>query len=366
MKPSNPLLTACAALIMLVCQGSAIAQIGSLPASITNARTVSASDSARIAEFVSTFRDNAVSDNPFTSSQARSELMSPLSGAIPSVAFRRAYDEALTPVFDALPDDIGGTLTKLRIAGELGTVRAARLITEALDHDDDAVRVFAAGRIGRVLRMTAASGLAMPNSELDSFIERAGRAAMDARILEVRDACARSLGAGGSLPSRDLGAQRGRCVELMALAAAPLLDNPDADELREVARICVRAAGDATASLSDVGQDATSGAVRENVALAGEMIALGFSKVVRGTMPGGDDRAVFVTLVRSGEALLYFALREHAELNGRNPGNVEQTNLAALLEANEDRDFRDAAALLLGPGSPVVTQFGFEDDRFIN
>jgi len=349
--------------------GAAMAQFGTLGRGVTESPSISGSQRAQIDGFVSSRLDDAVGGDAFEAADAREDLLAPLETPGASPAFRRAYEESLSAFFEglALRADTQAAITVLRFSGELGTRDSAQRIIAALDHSDLGVRLFAAGSAGRVLTRASRVGPAMRASDLDALIAALGERAKGDGDPIFRSACVRALGAGGMLPGTDLGAQRGACVQLMcesASAMTPAID-PGA-EADAAARAAVHAAGSATSSISQVGVDATPGAVRAAVALGADMIALGLSGVIDGTVPPAGERALLVTIVRSGESLLYFAMREHAELKGRNPGSVSQTDLAAMLGAGEDRDFRNAAALQLGPGSPIVTEFGFDDERFVN
>jgi len=347
----------------------ALAQFGTLPRAIVEAPSISGAQRAEIDEFVAGRLDDAVGTDAADAAEAREDLLTPLEMGDASPAFRRAYEESLSGFFEGLASraDIPSIIAVLRFSGELATRESASRIIAALDHPDTGVRLFAARSAGRVLTTTATRRGAMNARELDTLIEALGRRAAGDDDALFRAACIRALGEGGALPSSRFIEQRGACVRLMCEGASSMVASIDPGAAPgPEARAAVHAAGRATSSLSRVGADATPGSVRAAVALGADMIALELGGVIESTIPGVDERALAVTLVRSGESLLYFALREHAELEGGNPGSVQQTDLAAMLESGEDRGFRNAAALLLGPGSPIVTVFGFEDDRFVN
>lgn len=354
-------------LLTTVLAPNALAQgVSALPLSIVEKPSISSSERAQIAQFVSEKTPDVTSSDLSRANRARQNLLAPLSNTRVSIAFRRAYDEALTPVMEALEaqDNVGATLTRLRLAGELGTTNASRMIVSALDSDDLSVRIFAAGRAGRVLRTTAANGPALTSGDLNTLIERLGATATSTDNPSLLAACVSALGQGGSLPSSDLRDQRGRSIELMCNAASEAVR--EASSIEQSERLAMIASGIATNSLFQVGQSSTQGATKAAVALGADMIAVALDDIVNKRIPSVDDRAIHVALVQAGESLLYYAQTEHAEITGRNPSSVQQTNLNALLKAGEDRDFRNNAALLLGPGSPIVETFGFADDRFVN
>lgn len=364
--PTRTLRILTLALIALLASSSLAQGVSALPLSIVEKPSISTSERAQINQFVTEKVSDVVSTDLSRANRARQNLLAPLSNTRVSIAFRRAYDEALAPVMEALAaqDDVGATLTRLRLAGELGTTGASRMIVAALDDEDLAVRIFAAGRAGRVLRTTSANGPALTSGDLSALIEKLGSTAMATDDRSLLTACVNALGQGGSLPSSDLREQRGRSIELMCTAVSNAVR--EADSIEQTDRLAMIASGLATNSLFQVGQSATQGATKAAVALGADMIVVALDDIVNKRIPGVADRAAHVALVQAGESLLYYAQTEHAEITGANPTSVQQTNLHATLKAGEDRDFRNRAALLLGPGSPIVETFGFADDRFVN
>lgn len=354
-------------ILMTILAPSAFAQgVSSLPLSIVEKPSISSSERAQIAQFVSEKADDAASTDLSRANRARQNLLAPLNNTRVSISFRRAYDEALAPVMEALgaQDNVGATLTRLRFAGELGTTNASRIIVGALDDEDMSVRIFAAGRAGRIFRTTSTNGPALTTGDLNTLIEKLGAVANSTDDPSLLATCVSALGQGGSLPSSDLREQRGRCIELMCDAASKAVRDSSSMDQRE--RLAMIAAGFATNSLFQVGESATQGATKAAVALGADMVIVALDDVVNKRIPGVKDRAIHVALVQAGESLLYYAQTEHAEITGGNPNSVKQTNLHAQLKSGEDRDFRNNAALLLGPGSPIVETFGFADDRFVN
>ncbi|MBO6514624.1 MAG: hypothetical protein JJ974_11725 [Phycisphaerales bacterium] len=343
----------------------AAAQTTSLSVSIVEAASVGGSQRDQIQSFADHWSGRALQSDSQQASRAQAKLLEPLINPRVSIAFRQAYDESLGAYFDQLSSngDIGSTLSALRISGELGTEDSVARIIAGLEHRDPGVQIFAAGRAGRVFRTTAANGPALSIVDLDKLIAALKKAASGGDQALV-GACIQSLGQGGSLPSDEFLAQRARSLSVMCDAASEQVVSDSDLETR--ARMAMQASSFATNSLLQVGEDSNTEAVRSAVALGANMIAISLSDVINSTMPAVGERDLQVTLVRSGESLLYFALREHAELNRRPIGNVEQTAFADLLEEGEDRSFRNQAALLLGPGSPIVTEFDFEDDQFVN
>ncbi|MBL4809815.1 MAG: hypothetical protein JKY43_07145 [Phycisphaerales bacterium] len=353
-------------LLNLALVSPAFGQTTVLPPSIVEAAAVNGTQQSQIASFVDHWGQRAIGTDSQQASRAMTKLLEPMINARVSISFRRAYSDALGSLLDALQanGDIGSTLSALRLAGELGSTRGTQIILSGLDNSDVGIRIFAAGRAGRTFRTTAANGPAMSANDLNSLIAKLDSIANSTDNQSLMSASIQALGYGCSLPSDDFLATRADCIRIMSNVAGAQLSTGSSD-LDSRVRIAMLASGAATHSLSQVGEDSTNEAVRSAVGLGASMISIALSEVIAGTMPGVDDRALYVTLVRSGESLLYFALREYAELNGRSASGVDQTAFADLLEAGDDRSFRNKAALLLGPGSPIVTDFGFADDEFV-
>lgn len=345
----------------------AYGQTTSLPLSTIEAASVGGSQQSQIASFVDHWSERATGDDAQQAARAQTKLLEPLINTRVSISFRRAYSDALGSYFDQLETngDISSTMSALRLAGELGSTRGTRLILNGLNNEDIGVQIFAAGRAGRTFRTTAANGPAMSANDLSSLIAKLDSVASSSDDQSLVSACVQALGYGTTLPSDDFLASRAECISAMCDAAGAQLTGGTSD-LESRVRIAMLASGAATNSLLQVGEDSNKDAIKSAVALGADMISIALSDVLNNSMPPVGDRDLHVTLTRSGESLLYFALREHADLNRRPAGNVQQTAFADLIEAGEDRSFRNQAALLLGPGSPIVTDFDFKDDRFVH
>lgn len=360
---------AAAAMIVLgACAPLSLAQLANVPPSTIESRAINTSQRSQIDAFVRTLMDDVGGDDPIDRLDALNALVRPLESDYVSPDFRRVYTEALAPVFATLDaeDDANAALASLRLSGELGTPEAVNRIADAFTHSDAGVRVFAAGRAGRVLASVSRSGPAVDESRLRALVDLLGDTATTTGDAELKGACVRALGAGAALPSRDFRSLRGRCIGLMCSVSAHALRDSSDSTLHDTAATALQSAATATAALSKVGEDATTDATKGAVELSAQMIAKVLKRVVSGAIPPAGSRLLDTTLLQTGESLLYFAQREHAEITGGSAARVQQTALAATLESGEDRDFRNAAALLIGPGSPVVTTFGFADDEFVN
>jgi len=351
----------------LVLATSAIGQTTTMPLSTIEAASIGGTQQSQISSFVGHWGERAGGTDAQQASRAQTKLLEPLINSRVSIAFRSAYSDALGSYFDTLESagDIASTFSALRLAGELGTARSTQIIMNGLDSDDAGVRIFAAGRAGRTFRTTAANGPALPANDLTTLINKLATLTKSSDDQYLISACVQSLGQGCNLPSKDFLAARAQCLAVMCEAASAQLTGGDSD-LESRVRLAMLGSGAATNSLLQIGEDSNNAAVKSAVALGADMISIALSEVINGTMPSTDNRELYVSLVRSGESLLYFALRENAELKRKPVGNVQQTAFADLLQAGKDRDFRNQAALLLGAGSPIITEFGFTDDRFVN
>ena len=345
-----------------------LAQTTALPLSTVEAASVGSSQFSQISSFVEHWSSRALESDTQQSVRAQTKLIEPLINARVSISFRQTYSDALASYFTELESngDIASIFAALRVAGELGTSRGNKILLSGLSSTDIGTQIFAAGAAGRTFRTTAANGPAFSANDLNSLITALGSIASSSDDHNLVSACVQALGYGSTLPSNDFREARAGCLQAMCDAASRNLISNNLSDLEMRVRLAMLASGAATNSLLQVSEDSNNDAIKSAVALGADMISIALSDVIDGTMPAVSDRDLHVTLVRSGESLLYFALREHAELMRKNVGTVQQTNFADLLEQGEDRDFRNQAALLLGPGSPIVTDFGFSDDRFVN
>ncbi|MFK7759270.1 MAG: hypothetical protein AB8C13_04910 [Phycisphaerales bacterium] len=344
----------------------AIAQ-SSISLSTVESASISGSQGTQITDYVSQWTQRATESDMSQAERAQTRLLEPLMNTRVSISFRRAYSDALGTYLDELEssDSIASTFMSLRLAGELGTTRGSQVILAGLNHTDPGVRIFAAGRAGRTFRTTASNGPALSANDLSKLINKLDSITDTSSDSALISACIQALGEGCSLPSDDFLIARSQCLSAMSDAASRQLKNGQSD-LESRVRLAMLASSSATNSLLQVGEDSTKEGIKSAVGLGAEMIALALSDVINRTMPDVKNRELHVALVGSGESLLYFSLREFAEFSNRPVGNVQQTQFAALLQSGEDRDFRNKAALLLGAGSPIIVDFQFPDDAFVN
>ena len=348
----------------------ALAQSGAdLPNSTVEAISINASQQSQINEFVTAWTERALGDNPQDNKRALEALTKPLSERGVSVAFRQNYGQALTPLINELAkqDSIGATLSALRLAGDLATPSAATRVKDAMMHKDLGVQLFAVSRAGVIFTKTKAHGPAMTPSDAKGLIaqlESVGAAQTTSP--ELLSACVRSLSRASALSSRDMSdARSDAIVSLANIVGSRLRGLNVKDDPQFVLELALTAATASTASISDIGSDTSAAAVKAAVGLGGDIISVTLRRVLANAIEPVAKRDLTTRSVQSGESLLFFALRKHAEQTGKSSSTVQQTSFANQLSTGDDKTFRNEASRLLGPGSFIVTEFKFQDERFL-
>ncbi len=358
------------AVSLLAFSPAALAQSGAdLPMSTTESISISSSQRAQIDQFIEAWTGRALSDNAPDTKKAIETLTKPLTQRGVSVAFRQTYSQAITPLLNELDakGTIGATLASLRIAGALATPAAAQRIKDAINHDDLGVELFAVSRAGQLFAATKAYGPALTPTDAQSLIHAISSRAQDPDIdHELLRACVRALSKGTELSSKDMGETRSHAIVALAqIVGAKLRATGVTDDPAFAQSLALGAASAITASISDISADTTPQAVKAAVGLGGDIISVALRRVVGGTIDPVSDRDLTVRSVQAGETLLYFALRKDADLDNKFGKPVRQTTFADQLRAGDDKAFRNQASLLLGPGSPIVKAFGFDNNRFL-
>lgn len=356
-------------LVLALATGLAPAQTGStLPRSTVETISVNPGQRTQIQQFVDNWAPRVTSDDAQDTKRGIEALTEPLQSRGVSVAFRQAYTQALNPLLTQLEDSgsIADKLSILRIAADLATPSAAARVRDLMDDEDRGVRLFAISRAGQVFETTSVHGPAMTGNDANALIDAITQAADHDTHPEILRACARALGSGSNISSRDLGPARSRAVialsDIVGQRLQALEPNDDPSFAQSLA---LDAAASTTRSLSDITAEVNADAARAAVRLGGDIISVALRRVLGSTIEPVADRELTVRSVQAGETLLYFARRKAAELRGQSLNSVQETRFSTMLENGEDRDFRNQAAALLGPGSPIVTVFDFESDRFL-
>ena len=344
---------------------SAHAQVrAELPASVVEAASIGPAERSQIESFVESLAQAATGADPEAATRARRDLITPLSGRQPSVAFRQAYAQAASGLMRTLlnADEPADRIAALRLAGNLATGDALANIRDALGAEDPGVRLFAAVQARRVFEVSGASGAAVTESQSQQLIEAlADSAGQDAPEAHAQ-AVVRALGAGALLRARELGDTRSRATTALARVAAAGIQGADPADLLNHENTLLTAASLVTRSVSEAGATVSDDAARAAAELGGEILALILRRQTGNMIPDQPDADL--RLVNAAESLIYFARRRHAENNRANPGSIPQTRLADLLR-DRDRGFRNELVRLIGPGSEVLRQFGLPDNRFI-
>lgn len=358
------------ALALAAASPQALAQITSdLPRSTVETISVSGAQRTHIEEFVSNWTERATNDDPQDNRRALEALTAPLHNRGVSVAFRQAYAQAVSPLLDQLESDgsVGDRLSALRIAGDLATPRAVSRVRDAMGDEDIGVRLFAVSRAGQIFETTRKHGTAITASDAQSLMTAISElGAQDGADEELLRASVRALAEGAALTSSDLGDTRSQAIITMAEIVGSRLQGLGInDDPTFVQSLALDAAGASTQAISNFSSTTTPQAAKAAVGLGGDIISVALRRVLGKTIEPVDQRDMTVRSVQAGETLLYFARRKAAELANGSTGGIVTTNFSEQLAAGEDRDFRNDASALLGPGSEIVTRFDFEADRFL-
>ena len=341
----------------------------SLPRSTVETISVNSGQSTQIQAFIDNWAPRLRSGDTQDARRALEALTEPLHGRGVSIAFRQSYSQALMPLIDELiaSGSVQGKLGALRLSGDLATPPGVQRVRSMLNDEDAGVRLFAVKSAGRVLDATSTHGPAMSEADARSLIDAVANAAKDSQDEEHIRACARSLAEGTALGTRDLGSARSHAIvalsQLVGDRLAALTPN---DDPRFTQSLALDAASATTQSISDITATINEEAARAAVRLGGDIISVPLRRIIAKTIEPQGERDMTVRSVQAGETLLYFARRKSAELKGQPVGGITTTGFSAQIKAGEDRDFRNQAAALLGPGGPIVTEFKLEDDRFLN
>lgn len=367
MRPTLSRISAAALLAAAMAFGTpqAGAQVRTeLPTSVIEAGTIGGGERSQIDQYIAQLSEQLMSTDAEAASRARASLAAPLAGRQPSVAFRQAYAQAVTPSMTTLlaSEDAGARIAGLRVAGGLATGETAALIGSNLSNSDMGVRLFAAAQARRVFEVTSNAGAAVTESQANGLVDalkESVKAESDPLFVQ---AVIRALGTGAQIRTRELNATRARSLIALSQVGAERArgmnpSNPDAD-----AETALVAMDLATRAVSEVGVTVTDDAAKAAAELGGEVLAVVLKRQNQNLI--GDKPTEDIRLLRSGEALIYFARRVKVENAVGNPNSVPQTNLAGMLES-KDRGFRNALVALIGPSSEFLRQFGLPDNRFV-
>ncbi len=340
-----------------------------LPRSTVEAISISASQRTQIDSFVSVWSERALSDKAQDSKRAMEALTKPLHGRGVSVAFRQSYTQAIMGLMNDLDTQgsIGATLSSLRIAGELATPTGVSRIKASMSNEDLGVQIFAVSRAGQVFSSTSKNSPAITSTDANELINAIDSLSTAQGVNhELLGACVRALSIATALPSKDMGDARSNAIVALANAVGPHLRGLSVSDDPSFAQgLALQAASAATASIADISSDTNLDATKAAVGLGGDIISIALRRVLGNTIEPVSDRGLTVRSVQAGETLLYFALRKDAELRNKSANAVRETGFSDQLAAGDDKAFRNDASRLLGPGSKIVKDFDFADERFL-
>lgn len=345
---------------------AAAAQVrAELPASVVEAASIGAGERSQIDAFVAQLAPAATGKQPEATARARRDLIGPLLGRQPSVAFRQAYSQAASALLSGLlkDADAGARIAGLRLAGNLATGETAGMVQQALGADDAGIRLFAAVQSRRIFEITAAAGPALTEPQAQRLIEALAESADAESDRAYIQSVIRALGAAAQIRARDLAGTRSSALAALARVGARRAETAGPDGLLDASDTLLLATSIATRSVSEAGVTVSDDAARAAAELGGEILAVVLARQSRNLI--GADAEADIRLLAAGESLIYFARRRQVENARGSVSAVPQTNLAELLRA-QDRGFRNELVRLIGPGSDLIRQFGLPDDRFIN
>ncbi len=335
-----------------------------LPASVIESGSIGQGEQAEITRFVSGLTPAATGAEGDATTRARRELVAPLVGRRPSVAFRQAYGQAVSPLVATLvgSDDPAAQIAGLRVAGNLATAEGATVVRNALGSTDDGVRLFAAVQARRVFEVTASAGPALTETQTAQLVDALAESVTPDREPAYVQTVIRALGAGASLRASDMAQTRSRSLAALAQVARRTIDETRPADLLAHENTLLLATSLATRSVSEAGVGVNDGAAKASAELGAEILALMLGRQSEGRLEQPSEADL--RLVNAAESLVYFARRRQAENARANANAIPQTRLAELLQAR-DRGFRNELVRLIGPGSDMLRQFGLPDDRFI-
>ncbi|MEZ6241781.1 MAG: hypothetical protein R3B57_01935 [Phycisphaerales bacterium] len=345
-----------------------LAQPGTLDPAIVTSNTLDASATQAIEAHASTWAPQLASTDPAAASLARERLTRPLTTASASVAFRRAYSQALTPALRGIAggDDVGAKLGALRVAGLLATDEASEILLDALKSDDESVRLFAASQLGESLRATSAGTPAVTPEGVDEIVRALGQQIASAKNPLEAAAAVRALalatriehqgyGVVRNLASAQLGARTGERIRRMSSSSADEL------ELIVALEACTAGLNAVTAPTSRPDAEGT----KQIIGMGGDLLAWALARFIDGHMPPTGERGLEAQAVGAAENVIHFARQHAARLRNETPAS-NPSRIAQALRDGDDRSFRTAALELLGREGVLVREFGFSKDRFVD
>ncbi|GJM18819.1 MAG: hypothetical protein DHS20C14_10320 [Phycisphaeraceae bacterium] len=338
----------------------AFGQVETLDPKLITMVSLSGGDRERVQTFVQAQLAGLTSDDFTRVRRSRAALLAPLGQSSATASFRDAYAGALWPTVETLieSEDAAQRLTGMRLAGGLGTERAADRLIGLLDSDDEGIRVFAAGRLGEVLGSITPNSATLSPEGASRVIEALGKTIRQDPQTRAADAAARSLGVATEIRPGLLNDARSRAITVLSEASGERVRGAELD--KGTIGFALRASGIVRTSVAK-NEAMSAPASKAAIGLGADVL----SRVLEGFDPQQDTlRELEVGLVRAAESVVYFSRRRHAETTGRG-GQVPETDLATKLASDNARDLRDFPTDTVQLLSALERDYGFDRGRFV-
>lgn len=342
----------------------AAAQLGpTLPASVVESASVGSAERSSIDAYVAALTPDAIGTDAEKAAAARTALVKPLRENRPSVSFRQAYARSAADLISKLlASDEPARIAGLRLAGNLATGDTARTIADALKDPDAGVRVFAGVQARRVFEVSSQNGPALTDSQSSQLVASLSAALTASQDRIISETLIRALSAAAQSTTQDMTASRTAAAIALGNDMSARVRATSPSDLPAIQDPILIASSSLTQTMSNPSATASNDAAKAAAGFGGDVLAALLTREIQGmndAAPSDDVR-----LLRAAESLVYFARRRQLENANANAGSIPQTNLAGLLESGS-RDFRRELVALIGPGSRMLAQFGFADDRFV-
>lgn len=343
-----------------------VAQVDALPATIIRAASIGPNEQSQIDAFVQRYAPALSSSDYEEVKRARDFLLAPLEQDGFSVDFRQKYSQALWPTMKALMESGNPfeQLTGMRLAGQAATEQPTQALIKLLSSDDAGVRVFAAGRLGMVLKSSATSVSGISPETAASVARALGERVRADDELRVADASVRALGEATVMPPKAVNGLREVAIRELGDAIGARLRGKRAhlEPGNEELLVALRALGLVGQAVADATASPGAETAKSAVGAGGDAVAYILARFDADLI--GEDKTVEVRVLRAAETALVFGRQRYAEAKGTTQA-IAPTKLAEQLQSERPRDFRIAATGLLGPSSDLVREFGFKPDRFL-
>jgi hypothetical protein len=357
-----------AALVLGLAGSVASAQVADLPATLPSSASIGSDQRSQIDAFVSAHATTLADGDAARVRASRDALLRPLTAQTVTIAFRQAYAAALEPVIDRLvaSTDVTRQLAGMRLAGEAATEHGARVLLDALDSDDTGLRVFAMGRLERVLSSAGSAAPGLPADTARAVVDRLAESITSEPDPRLADAAVRALAEAVRSTTPAFTPVRFAAVDALGSKLGDRLRaaKADAPRAQDEMLLALRGVGVTREAVADANARPTADAAVATARLGGDAIAYAFARVQAGLAPA-DNRSIEAQLVAAGEAAVYFGRVRHAEARGLASSAIQPTTLESLLSAGKDREFRNSFVQLFGPSSAIVESLGIDRQRFL-